>query len=174
MSIYRLAIQGASAMPLPAGAAGAAPAPAVPAADQLAAAIQAITSFIPAETITLFVGVASIVASWNTHYGLVWWFIICALISPLFFVVASINAARSAGRTFTLDGRFVWRLLALLIAFVIWATAVSPQTLDQVATWLGWAAGNPQSPDNHILHDASSIAVLFTSPVLTAIDSLFR
>ena len=71
MSIFLLASDTAQRMPAgPGGAPPPAPpavpgAPGPPPAGALASAITALTAFIPAETITLFVAVTGIIAGWT-------------------------------------------------------------------------------------------------------------
>lgn len=180
MSIFGLAANSASRMahtgqPMGAIAAIAAPA-AEPAAQQpasaLANAISSLTTFIPAETITLFVAITGIVSGWKTPTNpetnaFVGWFLALLVISPVFYVVSTILTARAASRKFTITASVVWRFAALMIAFVVWACAISSDTLTAILLRLNIDANLPH------LRDIVSIIVLLTSAVLSTIDGLF-
>jgi hypothetical protein len=154
------------------GALPAAQQPPAQPSDPLAAALNGLTKFIPAETLTLFVAITGIIGGWKTATDpqtgafLTSFFIFLAL-SPLFYVVATIVALRQTGKPFSLSARFAWRFIALTIAFVVWSFAVSSDTSLAV---LGLF--HVSDPNNHI-RDIVSIAVLITSSVLTALDGLF-
>jgi hypothetical protein len=143
-----------------------------PAFDPLVAAMNGLTKFIPAETLTLFVAVTGIIAGWKTPADpqtasfLTAFFIFLAL-SPLFYVVATIVALRPSGRPFVASPRFVWRFVALMIAFVVWSCAISNDTSLAVLSLF-----HLSDPYNHV-RDIVSIGVLIASSVLTALDGLF-
>src|SRR5579862_979468 len=148
MSIFRLATTTVQRMPPAAGGGarpqvvppaggvappppGAPPAPAPvaqpPAPGAMGSAIAALTTFIPAETITLFVAVSGIIAGWKTSPSdhtqdgaLVVSFFLFLALSPLFYVVATIIACRAQQKEFTITPRVIWRFIALMIAFVVW------------------------------------------------------
>jgi hypothetical protein len=147
------------------------PAPA-PAFDPLVAAMNGLTKFIPAETLTLFVAVTGIIAGWKTPADaqtasfLTAFFVFLAL-SPLFYVVATIVALRPSGRPFVASPRFVWRFVALMIAFIVWSCAISNDTSLAVLSLF-----HLSDPYNHV-RDIVSIGVLIASSVLTALDGLF-
>jgi hypothetical protein len=68
------------------------------------------------------------------------------------------------------DARFAWRLIALAIAFTVWACAVSGDTASALLRHFKPSAD--ASMEQH-LGDIVSILVLIVSSVLAAIDSLF-
>lgn len=178
MSIFLLATDTARRMPVgPGGAPPPAP-PAVagapaPAGGALASAITAITAYIPAETITLFVAVTGLIAGWQVPAGpardgaFMTTFYVFLMISSIFYVIATIIAGRSAGRACTITPKSIWRFVALTVAFVVWSCAVSSDTTTAlVDTW-------KINVDVVHLRDIVSIVVLITSGVLSALDGLF-
>jgi hypothetical protein len=189
LSILTLAATSVQDMPLghPAPGGTPPPAPVVIAAPGLAGpaaaspaqqanvvtnAIASLTSFIPAETLTFFVAIAGIIQGWKTptedeHGYFLAAFILFLVLSPAFYIVAAIATAKSTGKTFVVSGKFVWRMAALLIAFVVWSCAISNDTFAALLGLLGFAPTLPH------LRDILSIAVLLTSALLSSIDNLF-
>jgi hypothetical protein len=180
MSILRLAADTVRLMPAatavqpPAG--GAPPIVGATAPSSALNAVASLTTFIPAETITLFVAVIGIVAGWKTasndeHGAFLSWFFVFLCVSPLFYLVATVTTARTSGKTFTITPKFVWRFVALMIAYIVWACAISNDTLLAL---LGFFHFTPeqQSTLDH-LRDIVSIVVLLASGALSAVDGLF-
>ena len=172
MSILRLATDTARQMPVDKDVESKGGAPP---ANSALTAIAALTTFIPAETITLFVAVTGIVAGWKTatndeHGAFLAWFIIFLCVSPLFYLVATITTARTSGKTFAITPKFVWRFIALMIAYIVWACAISNDTLLALLDYFHLTLD--QSTLDH-LRDVVSIVVLLTSGALSAVDGLF-
>ena len=131
-----------------------------------------LTKFIPAETLTLFVAVTGIIAGWKTPAdsqtgSFLTAFFVFLVLSPLFYVVATIVALRPSGKEFAVSPRFVWRFIALMIAFIVWSCAISNDTSLAVLSLF-----HLSDPYNHV-RDIVSIGVLIASSVLTALDGLF-
>ena len=140
-------------------------------ANNMAAAIAGLTSFIPAESVTLFVAATNVFNSWKTDSdGLfLWSFGILLVLSPVFYFATAVGTARSEGRKFSFNWKIRWRLVAFFIAFIIWGFAISFETLNAVlhmfrVTLDATAAAH--------LREGWSLAVILTSFLLSSVDRL--
>ncbi|HEV7179492.1 MAG TPA: hypothetical protein VGN11_06450, partial [Candidatus Baltobacteraceae bacterium] len=92
-------------------------------------ALSAIAKFVPTEIVGIYVAVGTMIVGWNDVGTLVFWFWVCLVLSAAFFIIAYLTDHATDIRThaFKLSVLFVWRLVATMSAFVIWAAAISPE-----------------------------------------------
>jgi hypothetical protein len=127
-----------------------------PAAPNAKDNFDALTRYIPVETITLFVAaMATMTALAATITGVTKWHVygFCALITPLLLWLSAFNAYRGGGGT----GAFPfpwWRMTAATVAFLVWSLSVPPML------------GDVQRP-------VAGLGALLVSFVLTQFDLMF-
>jgi hypothetical protein len=139
------------------------------AGDKVAKAVNALTTFIPIEGVVAFTfGTAVVKWLGGDGNGLRALFWIVFALSLLFYVYGAVKAARenAPGHVVYRDLYFWWKLVAVAIAFVVWAFGISAETL---AAFFPGTAGKPDP-----FVSSFPVIVTATSPILTGIDGLLQ
>ena len=180
MSIYGNARQYAYAVAPPAvrppaaqGLVAGEPTPPPAPGDKLAKVVSALTNFIPGEAVAVFTaGIALIAKFIAAPAQPVWYqvfFFVVLVLSLILYVVVARQPARPGDPAPPLNlPYFAFRLIAVIIAFVVWAWGISGGTL--AAFWPGPQLGEADPAVRAVFGVCAGIA----SPVLTWIDGLLK
>lgn len=140
--------------------------------DRVGSALDVLKKFIPGEAVALFVPGVTIFKGWGdaAPRALITWFFVVLVLSVLFYLVAAATPAKAGDPVRIPNGPyFWWKLVALFIAYVVWALAFSTETQHALLA----PFTHSTNADPHI-GDVLGILTLVASPVLTVFDGFFK